>query len=149
MQWFYYLKITPEAHPWAYHKGHPRLCIAALELYGTLLLFRHIATQEASSLGQINMTLALQTDNRGNAYQATNHKAHNDLAANFLMELTMVQYTTGTPLALSHTYRENNTWADQLTHADTSGFTQANQFHPSETDWAVLTDLQAATKLSK
>lgn len=148
VKWFY-IKITPELHPWAYHKGHPRLCIAALELYGTLLLYRHMVGTERDLLGPINLTLALQTDNKGNAYQATNHKAHNDLAANFLMELAMVQYTTGVPLSLSHTYRENNTWADQLTHADTSGFTADRQFHPKECDWHVLGTLQDATKLHK
>ena len=70
VQWFY-VKITPEKHPWAYQKGHPRLCIAALELYGTLLLYRHIVGTERDLLGPINLTLALQTDNKGNAYQAT------------------------------------------------------------------------------
>ena len=65
------------------------------------------------------------------------------------MELAMVQYTTGVPLCLSHTYRENNTWADQLTHADLTGFNTASQFYPNERDWIALGALQAATKLNK
>jgi hypothetical protein len=146
--WFY-TKITPDMHPWAYHKGHPRLCIAALELYGTLLLYRHIVSTELTSEGPVNLKLALQTDNRGNAYQATNHKAHNDLAANFLMELALVQYHGGAPLSLSHTYRENNTWADQLTHADSTGFDAARRFYPKEDEWIILHSLRQATKLAK
>jgi hypothetical protein len=36
-KWFS-IPITPAAHPWAYDKGSPQKRIAALELYGTLLL---------------------------------------------------------------------------------------------------------------
>ena len=143
--WFY-IQILPGTHAWAYEKGHPRLCIAALELYATLLLYRHITSAQPAAEGAVCMTLALQTDNRGNAYQATNHKAHNDLAANLLMELAFTQYVTRCPLALSHTYRENNTWADQLTHADATGYDTHNRIYPSEADWHVLQRLTGATR---
>ena len=64
------------------------------------------------------MRLAPATDNRGNAYRVTNHKAKNDSAANRLMVLALLQYHSQGPLRLTRTYREQNTWADQLTHED-------------------------------
>ena len=53
------------------------------------------------------------------------------------------------PLSLSHTYRENNTWADQLTHADSTGFDAARRFYPKEDEWIILHSLRQATKLAK
>ena len=62
------------------------------------------------------------------------------------MELAFTQYITRCPLALSHTYRENNTWADQLTHADATGYDTHNRIYPSEADWHVLQRLTGATR---
>ena len=136
--WFY-TPITAGEHPWAYERGDPKLHIAAIELYGTLLLYRHISNQLAPGAQQgISMALALATDNKGNAYQVTNHKSKNHTAAAMLMELALTTHHVGTPLALAHKYREHNTWADQLTHADSTGFSGHLQFHPNQKQWYIL-----------
>ena len=111
-QWFY-LRLDQLRHPWAFERGSPQLHIAAMELYATLLLYKTMADHVHT--GAITMQLTLATDNRGNAYQATNHKAKNDTAAAMLMELSLQQHHRKCFLDLQHTYRENNQWADQLT----------------------------------
>ena len=42
------------------------------------------------------------------------------------------------PSTNTHTVREHNTWADQLTHADTIGFTQQNRIYPRQEVWQIL-----------
>ena len=133
--WFF-TKIDPVTHPWAYDKGDPQKKIAVLELYGSLLLYRHIiVTHPALS---INMQLTLATDNRGNAYQVTNHKAKNSTAAAMLMELSLIQHHSHSPVQLTHTYRENNAWADSLTHCNSEGFNPSMQFKPDQANWHIL-----------
>ena len=39
-----------------------------------------------------------------------------------LLEMALTEYYTGIHPVVSHTPRENNQWADQLTHRDTTGF---------------------------
>ena len=82
--------------------------------------------------------LSLNTDNRGNSYQATNQKAKNDTAANMLMELALLQHHSQCHMQLRHVYREHNQWADQLTHADTTGFNPHLQYVPDENNWHIL-----------
>ena len=79
------------AAPWAYESdnpawpraGSPQNKIAALEWYATkMLVYEHIQRQDA--LIHVQLTLKLATDNCGNAYQVTNHKAKNQSAAAML-----------------------------------------------------------------
>ena len=134
-QWFY-LRLDRVRHPWAFERGSPQLHIAAMELYATLLLYKTMADRVHT--GAITMQLTLATDNRGNAYQATNHKAKNNTAAAMLMELSLQQHHRHCLLNLQHTYRENNQWADQLTHTNTTGFDNSRQLQPKETDFHIL-----------
>ncbi len=69
VHWFS-MPITRQEHPWAYTKDTPMQSIAAIELYATLLLLKHITSN--STL--VNMTLPLHTDNMGNAYTSTDFK---------------------------------------------------------------------------
>ena len=84
------------------------------------------------------MQLTLATDNRGNAYQVTNHKAKNSTAAAMLMELSLIQHHSHSPVQLTHTYRENNAWADSLTHCNSEGFKPSKQFTPDQSNWHIL-----------
>ena len=84
------------------------------------------------------MDLTMQTDNIGNTYRVTNHTAKNSTSAGMLMEIALLQHHTGSKVQLDHTYREHNTWADQLTHADSTGFSTANRIVPAEGDWQIL-----------
>ncbi len=66
--------ITKESHHWAYHKNdNPQRAIAAIELYGTLVLQQLITKTTATSASAI--TVKLRTDNKGNVYNVLNYKA--------------------------------------------------------------------------
>ena len=138
--WFC-IQINQKQHPWAYEKGDPQLHIGALELYASLLLYRTILNDKASKPDSVQMTLRLATDNKGNAYQVTNHRAKNTTAASMLMEMALTQHIKGVALSLRHTYRELNTWADQLTHADYTGFHPERRLYPDESNWHILDKL--------
>ena len=107
-----------------------------MELYGTLLLYKAITANQADT--HISLDISLNTDNRGNAYQATDQKTKNDTAANMLMELALLQHSRRCRLQLRHVYRENNEWADQLTHADTQGFDANLEIIPDESTWHIF-----------
>ena len=77
----------------------------------------------------------------------TTHKDKNDTAANKLMELALLQYHSQCPLRLTHTYREQNTWADQLTRENYSDSDMPKRFQPDDGSWHTLDQLHAATKL--
>ena len=143
--WFY-IRLSPTQHPWAYEKGNPQLHIASMELYGTLLLFRtmlgwpHETTSPSPRL-DVSMQISLNTDNRGNSYQATNQKSKNNTAANMLMELALLQHNRQCRMHLQHVYREHNQWADQLTHANTAGFNPMLEQTPDEALWYIMDQL--------
>ena len=87
------------------------------------------------------MQISLNTDNRGNSYQATNQKSKNSTAANMLMELALLQHNRQCRMHLQHVYREHNQWADQLTHANTAGFNPMLEQTPDETLWYIMDQL--------
>ena len=148
VHWFS-IHATRTKHPWAYDKDNPQLHIASLELYGTLLMYRELVRFHADLAAHFSIALPIATDNRGNAYQVTNAKAKNDTAASMLMELAAAQYAHGLPICLSHVYREQNEWADQLTHDDFSGFDPAKRLEPDEDTWHILPELLAARRTKR
>ncbi|CAE8722080.1 unnamed protein product [Polarella glacialis] len=80
--------ITKSAHPWAYHKdNNPQRAIAAIELYGTLVLQQLITHTTASSSSAI--TVKVRTDNKGNVYNVLNYKAKQWPNYAILMELVI------------------------------------------------------------
>jgi hypothetical protein len=134
--WWFSERITPELHPWAYADGSPQRKIAALELYGSLLMYRQILSTHPEMTARMQIPLA--TDNRGNSYQVTNHKAKNCIAAAMLMELSLLQHRSKRTLKLDHVYREHNEWADQLTHENFSAFNMHKRIRPDQRSWSIL-----------
>ena len=65
------------------------------------------------------------SDYQGNVYSMLNQKTNKLHAALMLMEMLLQLHTTGLQLAPSHVKRDLNTWADELTHPDFSGFTKS------------------------
>lgn len=114
--------ITLEEHPWAY-EGSPQSNIASVELCATLCLFQQLA--HASK--RATLSIPMSTDNKGNAYGVSNMKSKKPTAAAILAAIAELQQATGCRLRLIHTHREHNTWADQLTHQDTTGFNHSLQ----------------------
>ncbi len=145
VHWFP-MPITKHDHPWAYTRETPKQSIAAIELYATLLLLKHITTN--STL--INMTLPLRTDNMGNSYTSTDFKCKKWPNSAILMEIALVQHHQRMRLDLQHVHRENNQWSDQLTHSDFNGFNEQLRFQPN-TDymqWYLLDKLPMFENLS-
>ena len=136
--WFH-LELSPEAHPWACKRRRSTTPIAAIKLYGTLLLYRHILATHPQAC--VNLRMTLLTDNRGNSYQVTNHKSKNQVAAAMLMGLSLLKHYSRSPVTLTHTHRELNEGADQLTHLDNAGFCPTLLFHPSQDEWHILHSL--------
>ena len=117
VHWFF-MAITPESHQWAYEKLTPQQSISAIELYGTMMLTKYLSDTNSEVCAQ----LPIRTDNQGNAYNVANYKAKKWPNYAILLEMALHEYHTGIHPVVSHTHRENNQWADQLTHSDTTGF---------------------------
>ena len=49
-----------------------------------------------------------------------------------LMELALIDHHAGSRPDISHTLRESNKWADQLTHRDFEGFDMTLRFDPEK-----------------
>ena len=138
VHWFC-IPITKTEHPWAYTKDTPKQCIAAIELYATLLLLKHLTSINTL----VNMTLPLHTDNMGNSYTSTDFKCKKWPNSAILMEIALVQHHHRMRLDLQHVHRENNQWSDQLTHRDFTGFNQLLRFQPNPNNmqWYILHQL--------
>ena len=113
--WFHYA-ITADKHPWAFKDGNPQKRIAALELLGTLLLCKHLVTQQGQLPGRVRLPVG--SDNSGNIFSLLNLSAKKPYSAALLMELVLFLHCEGCSIAP----REYNTWADELTHPDFEGF---------------------------
>ena len=138
VHWFY-LPITKNTHPWAYEKLTPQQSISAIELYGTMLLTKYLTMGNADMTAQ----LPIRTDNQGNAYNVANYKARKWPSYAIMLEMALQEYHTGIHPQVSHTHRENNTWADQLTHCDATGFNPELEIKINEgaMTWHILNDL--------
>ena len=71
---------------------------------------------------EMQLQLPMVKDNMGNAYAVTDYHCTKWPNSVILMEMALTQHHHRVRAALSHVHRENNTWADQLTHRDTDGF---------------------------
>ena len=65
VKWFQH-RITPEGEPWAFTTGDPQRAIAALELFGLLLLVRAVLLCAAGSASHTRILVA--SDNQGNVF---------------------------------------------------------------------------------
>ena len=63
--WFHY-QVKEDVHPWAFDKGCPKQRIAALEMFGTLLLAHFLMEKAAAYVP--NLGIPLVSDNQGIVY---------------------------------------------------------------------------------
>jgi hypothetical protein len=117
--WWFSYKMDKIHQPWAFDKGAPKLRIAALELMATVLLVHYSGSK---NFGSAEIMLPLRTDNQGNAFSVRRNYAKKWPNAAIMMELAMRRHNTGIRPHLSHVNRDQNVWADQLTHSDFNGF---------------------------
>ena len=113
-------ELDKTLHPWAFEAAAANHRIAAQELFATTKLLQ-LANKEYQNCNS-QLTLPLRTDNQGNDYNIFNYKAKKWPNSAILMELTSTVYIQQNTLSIGHVHRELNTWADQLTKNDTTGF---------------------------
>ena len=117
--WFQY-KVCQEHHPWAFKQNDPQKRIAALELYCTLFLALLLMAQNPSTFCRLHIPLV--SDNQGNVCSILNYATRKMPAPLILMELVYQLYQAGHMLAPTHSRRDDNKWADELTHPEPQGF---------------------------
>ena len=108
--WFQY-QVSQQTHPWASKRNDPQKRIAALELYGTLFLALMLMDQQPAA--SFRLHLPLISDNQGNVYSILNNATRK-----------YQLYQAGHMLAPSHSRRDDNQWADELTHPNPKVFAQ-------------------------
>jgi hypothetical protein len=141
VHWFAF-DANPSDHPWAFDKGDPQLRIAALELYGSLVLFKLMAAQSQSE--QVPISIPLLTDNQGNAYSILNSNTKKWPCSAILMELCSTAHHHNCLPGIEHIKRDRNTWADDLTNHKFSGLSASKHVNlpdPQATLWQVLPTL--------
>ena len=113
--WFQY-QVTQASHPWAFKKGDPQKRIAAIELYGTLFLVLLLMSKQPTAACRLHIPLI--SDNQGNVYSILNNATRKMPNVVVLMELVYQIHQAG------H-MRDDNKWADELTHPNPKGFSPA------------------------
>ena len=146
VHWFY-KPLTAAEHPWAFKQGDPQKRIAAIELYGSLLLFMTIISflgrrgADGSQLPTALMVpIPILTDNQSNALTMLANKAKKWPSAAILMELSLQIHVHQTSLAPAFIHRELNDWSDQLSKGDLTRFNSGLQVQPTE-DFIILDEL--------
>ena len=127
--WFM-LEPTRQTHPWAFEAINPQRMIAALEMYGSLLLFTALMTKIKPESGSTRT--AFLTDNQGNAYAMLKGAARKWPSAAFLMQILRTAQHNKTMVASQHVYRELNQWADDLSNGDAKNFDPVNRIDHRE-----------------
>ena len=145
---WYAIDLPRDEYPWLYAEHRRRRTTQGnapmLELLATLVLLKII---DAKCPSQPRWTTFL-TDSQAGAYMVPKLSTKAPAGTALLAELALHTYSTGTHLALSHVYRETNTWADRLTNGDYAGFDPSLRAHFSMSDpgaWYILPDLLPST----
>lgn len=112
--WWFHFVVPLSDHPWAHKNGDPTKRIAALEMFGTLILTFFLLMKGGKSL--LRTRLALISDNQGNIFALLNQKTKKMPTSAFLMQLIVMLHRAGVQIAPSHVKRDFNQWADELTH---------------------------------
>jgi len=136
VHWFY-KALDAQHYQWAFKDGNPQKRIAALELYGSLLLLMSVLQ---ATEGPKYIPIPILTDNQSNALSMLANKSKKWPNAAILMELSLQLHTNQTCLAPAFIHREHNDWADQLSKGETSKFNPTLQVQPIES-FIILNDL--------
>ena len=135
--WWFCERLNPVEHRWAFRKKDAKRQIAAIELYGTLLLAGAMIDREQA---KVPVYLPMETDNQGNAYAVLGKSTRRWPNAAILMELMVQALCAQITPEIRHVKRDLNTWADQLTHEDFTGFDPAKRVDVSQmkNKWKII-----------
>ena len=104
--WWFHYKVPLEDHPWAHQDGDPTRRIAALEMFGTLILTYFLLQRGGKTL--LRTRLSLISDNQGNIFAMLNQKTKKMPTSAILMQLVVLLHSSGVQLAPSHMKRDFN-----------------------------------------
>ena len=110
---------------------------------GTVVLFKIMAAERAP--GNTSLTTGVNTDNQGNSYAVSKHRAKKWPAADIMLELQLTCHFSETVVTASHVKRGSNTWADELSKKDFTGFTPSHRCTldiTNDSNWLVWHELK-------
>ncbi len=120
--WFY-IEVTAQNAPWAFHKKDPQRLIAALELMGTLLSIIIFDIRAGPGTGiSAGAGITGVTDNLGMSMAASKGLSTKFPVSALLIELTEQLRYRSLDLALEWKRRDENTLADAITNQDFKEF---------------------------
>ena len=129
-EWDWYaMEVTKERHACAFDRVEPQHRISALELFGTVMLMRLAAKHHANL--KTNIAVTARTDSQCNSYALLKTYSRKVLAAVIHMELAETAEVHNLCPRVSHVTRDKNTWADQLTESDMTGFLPEKRWTPN------------------
>ena len=140
------VELTKDRFKWVWARANePKRLIAALELLALVFLQQMMLALSAPST-RVATKLPTSTDNQGNSYALLRQYSRKLPAALVHMELAMMAHRENFQLEVSFLGRDQNTWADQLSNLDPSGFDVGRQWIPSlgKGCFMVLDDLLSA-----
>ena len=85
----------------------------------------------------------MATDNQGNTICILNEKTKKWPSSALVMQMVTDAHKWHVDLAINHTYRDANEWADQLAKGDSTGFDPSKRLTTKQlaSDWELLTAL--------
>eukprot|EP00971_Amphidinium_carterae_P336484 6472873-Amphidinium_carterae.1 len=129
VRWFS-VEVTSQNCPWAWTTGNPQHKIGALELFDNWLLLTMLS--ESVQGQHVCWKIKSHTDNQANTYGMHRWSLRGVPQCFILMEIALLAQRRNIFPAVDHVPRHNNQWADQLTHADSSGFSPMRRWSPTE-----------------
>jgi len=145
-RWFS-VNLCRRTAAWAFSRGEPFRCIAALELYATLLCVKLFGDRWGCS-DRGSITLSGTTDNLGNTFTVAKLMSSKFPAVVILAELSEQRRTRGMELDLVWAPRDQNEEADSLTNRHFTDFDPSLRIavNPGEIQWLVLDKVMAVAE---
>ena len=122
VKWFH-ADLLEDHNKWLYADKDPQRRIAALELLGSLILFKLVCSAAmASDEGRVDMIFEITTDNAGNETCMLKQNCKTWPMSAIMMQMVWDAHKSGAVLGAIHKHRERNKWADQLAGGNYEGF---------------------------
>jgi hypothetical protein len=137
--WWFMVELKEDTHHWIFAHADKMRRVAAEELFGTLILFDEIRKKQKDST-EVRLVIPMATDNQGNAISILNEKTKRWPSSLIMMQLVWEAHKHNMELAVRHTVRETNTWADRLAAGDSEGFDPALRLRTTDlaSDWDII-----------
>ena len=118
--------LTPSNAPWAWDLGDPRRRIAAMELYADLCLLRMLGAVGPNKHHAWRVRSLM--DNLGGVFATSRNYSRAPPWSYILMETCLLQNMTNIFTTPCRVMREDNTWADELTHLEVTEWCPSKRY---------------------